>query len=55
MESLNWPNDNHQKFFRSVSIRAISKLLADSNTSVSDAKPGNNESAVWMPALQTAH
>ena len=55
MESLNWPNDNHQKFFRSVSIRAISKLLADSNPSASDAKPENNESAALMPALQTAH
>ena len=55
MESLNWPNNNHQKFFRSVSIRAISKLLADSNPSASDAKPENNESAALMPALQTAH
>jgi hypothetical protein len=55
MESLNWPNDNHQKFFRSVSIRAISTLLADSSTNVNDAKPGNNQSAAWMPALQAAH
>ena len=36
MESLDWPNENHEKFFRRVTILAISRLLANSDAEVNE-------------------
>ncbi len=32
METLSWPDDNFKKFFRSVSIRAISQIVTGTDT-----------------------
>ena len=44
MDSLSWPANNHKEFFRTVSIRAISQIAANSYSALSPANPkGNRE------------
>jgi hypothetical protein len=31
MESLDWPSENHEKFFRRVSVLTISQLMAETH------------------------
>src|SRR6266700_2456876 len=42
MESLEWPSQNHKKFFRRVTILAISRLLANSDAVAHERKCGLN-------------
>jgi hypothetical protein len=42
MESLSWPRDHHQKFFRSVTIQTISMLVTTSIATFRVAEPGNS-------------
>jgi hypothetical protein len=55
MESLGWPEDNHQKFFRRVSIQAASQIVSSAYPNIRIVKPGGSEAAYWLPALQTGH
>lgn len=49
LESLNWPEENPQKFFRSVSIQATSQIVADFTVV---AKRGRSEGQHLQPVLQ---
>ena len=40
MESLEWPNQNYDKFFRRVAILVISRLLANSDSEAYERKCG---------------
>jgi len=40
MESLEWPNQNYDKFFRRVTILAISRLLANPDAEAYERKCG---------------
>jgi hypothetical protein len=42
MESLRWSADDHQKFFRSVSVRAISQIAALSSPATASATRSSN-------------
>ncbi len=42
MESLEWPSHNYEKFFRRVTILAISRLLANSDAETYERKCGLN-------------
>jgi hypothetical protein len=43
MESLEWPNQNYYKFFRRVTILAISRLLANSDAEAHERKRRLNQ------------
>ena len=45
MESLEWPNHNYDKFFRRVTILAISRLLANFDAEAYERKCGLNHQA----------
>ena len=55
MESLHWPNEDYRKFFRSVSILAISQLVECRFGKRAASKRGNRDRTGWLPILQTAH
>lgn len=40
METIDCPDENHEKFFRRVTILAISQLLANSDAPARAEKPG---------------
>jgi hypothetical protein len=42
MESIEWPSQNYEKFFRRVTILAISRLLANSDAEAYERKCGLN-------------
>jgi hypothetical protein len=54
MESLDWPDVDHKRFFRRVSVIAISQLLASSNANMRDEKREKPHGANWLPVLRTA-
>jgi hypothetical protein len=43
MESLEWPNQNYDKFFRRVTILAISRLLANPDAHTHERKRSLNQ------------
>ena len=43
MESLEWPNQNYDKFFRRVTILAISRLLANPDAQTHERKRSLNQ------------
>ncbi len=45
MESLEWPSQNYEKFFRRVTILAISRLLANFDAEAYERKCGLNHQA----------
>jgi hypothetical protein len=45
MESLDWPSQNYEEFFRRVTILAISRLLANSDAEANELKCGLNHQA----------
>ena len=53
MESLSWPTDNHQKFFRRVSIKAISQIVANSHTKIRNTGRTDGERIQTSPALHS--
>jgi hypothetical protein len=52
LESLSWPKDNFQKFFRVVSIRAISQIVAGTGTKKGMATPSAIDGIGRLPELQ---
>jgi len=55
MESLDWPEEDYRKFFRFVSILAISQLVECRFGKKAASKRGNRDRTGWLPILQTAH
>ena len=54
METLDWPQDDHEKFFRRVSILAISRLLANAEAATADEMHRYIQRPSWSPALLPA-
>ena len=54
MESLECPDENHEKFFRRVTIKAISQLLTASGKAVRDEKPEPARAANLLAVSRTA-
>ncbi len=55
MDSLTWHEDNHQKFFRRVSIQAISQIVSSAHSKIRIVKPADNLAAYLLPPLQGVH
>jgi len=54
MESIDCPDENHEKFFRRVTILAISQLLAKSDAPARAAVPGSNREIERLAASRRA-
>jgi hypothetical protein len=51
MNCLDWPAEDHEKFFRRVSILAISELVSDSKTGSGDENPGPGQIPDWLSSI----
>jgi hypothetical protein len=54
MGTLDWPEEDHEKFFRRVSILAISRLLTNSEAESADEMHGATQRLSWLPTLRPA-
>ena len=51
-ESLSWPASDHRKFFRRVSIQAISQIASSTTSHISLASARAMDETCLIPALQ---
>jgi len=54
-ESLSWPASDHRKFFRRVSIQAISQIASNTTSHISLTNPRGIDRTYWLSALQSGY
>lgn len=54
LETLDWPDENHEWFFRQVSILPISQLVTNSEAKTTGEMSETARRLSWLPVLQHA-
>jgi hypothetical protein len=54
MEVIDWPDANHEKYFRRVTIQAIFQLPSHFDADVRGDDPDLTADINWLPVLRTA-